>query len=118
MNHRKILGKATLATKPATLAARWRVWLYSAALILTGVATNQAETWTLPAAIQFALTNSPEIHLAQQRIRAAQAGLDQANAAFSPQVQFQSSYLRTDNPTAVFGSVLNHRSYSASLIQS
>jgi outer membrane protein TolC len=46
---------------------------------------------------------------------AAQAGIDQANAAFWPKVQLQSSYLRTDNPMQVFGSILNQRSYSTRL---
>jgi outer membrane protein len=73
------------------------------------------EPWTLPQAINHALTNNPDARLAQQRILAAQAGLRQANAAFSPQLQFQSSYTRTDNPMMVFGSILNQQSYSAGL---
>jgi outer membrane protein TolC len=61
------------------------------------------------------LTNNPDSRLAQQRIQAAQAGWRQAQAAFSPQLQFQSSYLRTDNPMLVFGSILNQRAYSSAL---
>lgn len=76
---------------------------------------KSGEPWTLPQAINHALTNSPDARLAQQRIFAAQAGLRQANAAFSPQLQFQSSYLRTDNPMMVFGSILNQRSYNSGL---
>jgi outer membrane protein TolC len=64
----------------------------------------------LEQAIRHALTNSPDARIAQHRIAAAQAGLNQARAAFSPQLQFQSSYLRTDNPMLVFGSILNQRS--------
>ena len=44
-----------------------------------------AEPWTLEQAIRHALTNSPDARLALQRIAAAQAGLRQASAAFSPQ---------------------------------
>jgi outer membrane protein len=74
-----------------------------------------AEPWTLDSAIRYALTNSPDARLAQQRIAAARAGLSQANAAFSPQVQLGSSYTRSDNPMQVFGSILNQRAYSTSL---
>ena len=82
------------------------------ALALTAPA---AEPWTLDQAIRQALTNSPDARIAQHRIAAAQAGLDQARAAFSPQLQFQSSYVRTDNPMLAFGSILNQRSFSSSL---
>lgn len=66
-------------------------------------------------ALQFALTNSPNARIAEHRIASAQAGLDRANAAFSPKLQFQSSYTRSDNPMLVFGSILNQRSYNDNL---
>ena len=62
-----------------------------------------------------ALADNPDARLARQRIAAAQAGLDQANAAFWPRLQFQSSYTGTDNPMLAFGSILNQRAYSPSL---
>ena len=74
-----------------------------------------AEPWTLERALQQALAANPDARLAQQRIVAAQAGLGQANAAFWPRVQFQSSYTGSDNPMPVFGSILNQRAYSSSL---
>ena len=74
-----------------------------------------AEPWTLERALQEALSGNPDARLAQQRIVAAQAGLDQANAAFWPRLQFQSSYTASDNPMLVFGSILNQRAYSSSL---
>jgi outer membrane protein TolC len=74
-----------------------------------------AEPWTLERALQQALSGNPDARLAQQRIVAAQAGLDQANAAFWPRVQLQSSYSASDNPMLVFGSILNQRAYSSSL---
>jgi outer membrane protein TolC len=77
--------------------------------------TRSAEPWTLPQAIGYALTNSPDARIAQQRINIAEAGLRQANAAFSPQLQFQSSYMRSDNPMMVFGSALNQRSFGPNL---
>ena len=74
-----------------------------------------AEPWTLERALEQALAANPDARLAQQRIVAAQAGLDQANAAFWPRVQFQSSYIGSDNPMLAFGSILNQRAYSSSL---
>jgi outer membrane protein TolC len=65
--------------------------------------------------LQQALTSNPDARLAQQRIVAAQAGLEQANAAFWPRVQLQSSYTGSDNPMLAFGSILNQRAYSSSL---
>jgi len=69
------------------------------------------EPWTLERALAQALNQNPDARLARQRIAAAQAGLEQANAAFWPRLQFQSSYTRTDNPMMVFGSILNQRAY-------
>jgi outer membrane protein TolC len=78
-------------------------------LFALGLTSRGADAWTLERAIRHALTNSPDARIAQQRIAAAQAGLTQARSAFSPQLQFQSSYLRTDNPMLAFGSILNQQ---------
>ncbi len=74
-----------------------------------------AEPWTLERALDQALKASPDAEIARQRMAATQAGLAQADAAFRPRLQFQSSYLRTDNPMLVFGSILNQRVYSPTL---
>src|ERR1700693_4585619 len=84
-------------------------------VLLWSLATSFAEPWTLERALQQALAANPDALLAQQRIVAAQAGLDQANAAFWPRLQFQSSYIGSDNPMVAFGSILNQRAYSSSL---
>src|SRR5207244_3764682 len=74
-----------------------------------------ADTWTLERALDYALAHNPDARLAQRRIAASQAGLEQANSAFWPRLQVQSSYTRTDNPMMVFGNILNQRAYSPSL---
>jgi outer membrane protein TolC len=82
------------------------------ALLLVGVLPSAlAESWTFERAVGHALTNSPDARIAEQRIRAARAGVDQANAAVWPTLQLQSSYTRTDNPMMVFGSILNQRAF-------
>lgn len=83
-------------------------------VVMGGVALG-AEPWTLERALEQALAHNPDARLARSRIAASQAGLEQANAAFWPRLQFQSSYTRTDNPMLVFGSILNQRAYSTSL---
>jgi outer membrane protein len=83
--------------------------------VVTAFSTLATEPWTLERALDQALANNPDARLGRQRIAAAQAGLEQANAAFWPRLQFQSSYTRTDNPMMVFGSILNQRAYSSSL---
>lgn len=85
------------------------VWL------MCSLSAGAAESWTLERSLEYALAHNPDARLAQQRIAAAQAGLEQANSAFWPRLQFQSSYTRTDNPMLTFGSILNQRSYSSSL---
>jgi outer membrane protein TolC len=72
---------------------------------------DAAEPWTLERSLDYALAHNPDARIAQQRIAAAQAGLEQANSAFWPRLQAQSSYTRTDNPMMVFGSILNQRAY-------
>ena len=79
------------------------------------LAANAAEPWTLERALDYALAHNPDARIAQQRIAAAQAGLEQANSTFWPRLQVQSGYTRTDNPMLAFGSILNQRSYSSSL---
>ena len=81
-------------------------------LVVLPVLVRGGEPWTLERAIHHALTNSPDARIAVQRIVAAQAGIEQANAAFLPKLQFNASYLRTDNPMLVFGAALNQRAFS------
>ena len=92
----------------------WRN-LILAGCILARVAAQAAEPWTLERSLDQALSHNPDARIARQRIAAAQAGLEQANAAFWPRLQFQSSYTRTDNPMMVFGAILDQRAYSSSL---
>jgi len=87
----------------------------SGLVLLWSFAGLSAEPWTLERALKQALAANPDARLAQQRIIAAQAGLEEANAAFWPRVQFQSSYTGSDNPMLAFGSILNQRAYSSSL---
>lgn len=84
-------------------------------LATRSVSAQEAGAWTLARLIAHAQTNSPDARIAGHRVRAARSGIEQANAALWPQVQLQSSYVRTDNPMQVFGSILNQRAFGGSL---
>lgn len=86
-----------------------------ALVLCVGWSALATEPWTLERALQQALASSPDARLAQQRMLAARAGLEQANAAFWPRVQLLSSYSGTDNPMLAFGNILNQRAYNSSL---
>lgn len=89
-------------------------WL-AGAWLCTSAMASAPDIWTLEQALNYALEKNPDARLAQQRIVAARAELEQANAAFWPKLQLQSSYIRTDNPMLVFGSILNQRAYRTAL---
>lgn len=88
---------------------------FVAGLLAGASTTRAADIWTLERSLDYALAHNPDARIAQQRIAAAQGGLEQANSAFWPRLQVQSGYTRTDNPMLAFGSILNQRSYSSSL---
>jgi outer membrane protein TolC len=98
----------------ASLVMKYHFYVLLCWVLLAGN-SGAAEAWTLERVLAHALSHNPDTQLARQRIAAAQAALEQANAAFWPRVQFQSSYMRSDNPMMVFGSILNQRVYSPSL---
>ena len=81
-------------------------------LLTASLTAGAAEPWTLERSLDYALAHNPDARIAQQRIAAAQAGLEQANSTYWPRLQFQSSYTRTDNPMMVFGDILAQRAYN------
>ena len=97
-----------------------KMWNIAGLLLTLLVATvlesslGAAEPWTLERALDYALSHNPDARIAQQRIAAAQAGLEQANSTFWPRLQVQSGYTRTDNPMMAFGDILNQRAYNYS----
>lgn len=95
-----------------------RFFALTLVLGLAAGVTQAAEPWTLERALACALTNSPDMRLAAQRIAAAQAGMAQADAMVWPKLQLQSSYMRTDNPMMAFGSILAQHAYSPGFVPS
>jgi len=90
-------------------------WSLLSLMVAFAAPLQAAPAWTLERALGHALTNNPDIRITSQRIAAARAGIEQANASLWPRLQFQSSYTRTDNPMLAFGGILNQRAYSTTL---
>lgn len=93
----------------------WRV-LVATVSLLTAIAALAAEAnprvLTLREAVRVALQQNPDLATAQQRLAAARAGLQQADAAFWPQVRVSESYAASDNPVQAFMMTLNQRAFS------
>ena len=71
-----------------------------------------ARALTLDEAEKLALGKNPDLASAQQRVNAARAALQQANAAFWPQVRVSESYAASDNPVQAFMMTLNQRAFN------
>jgi outer membrane protein TolC len=75
----------------------------------------RAEPWTLDRAVAIALENSPDARVARARVDGAQAFVDQAGAAWLPQVSVSGRYTDTNSPMMAFGSILNQRAFNFGL---
>ena len=71
--------------------------------------------WTVRAAVDFALRNSPDSKISMSRIAAAQAAIAMEKSAFYPQLSLDSSYSQTDNPMYSFGNILNQGAFSPNI---
>lgn len=68
--------------------------------------------WTVAEAVHFALRHNPDAQAAVERIRAADADIKAARAAFFPQLALGAEYTRTNNPMYSFGNILNQGTFS------
>jgi outer membrane protein len=90
-----------------------RQFLFAA--ILCAAVTLQAEPWTLDRAVATALEHSPDARVARARADGAQALVEQAGAAWLPQVSLSGRYTDTNSPMMAFGSILNQRAFNFGL---
>ena len=82
---------------------------------LTLSAAMDAEPWTLDHAIATALEHSPDARVARARADGAQALVEQAGAAWMPQLSLSGRYTDTNSPMMAFGSILNQRAFNFGL---
>ncbi len=74
-----------------------------------------AEPWTLDRAVATALERNPDARVARARVEAAQALVEQAGAAWLPQLMLSGRYTDTNSPMMAFGSILNQRAFNFGL---
>lgn len=81
------------------------------------VAANQIDpaiiplAWTPQLAVEFALDNSPDSQIAKERIEAASAASQLAQASYLPTVGLHAGYSQTNNPMYSFGNILNQGAF-------
>ena len=73
------------------------------------------QVWTARNAVVFALKNSPDSRIAEQRIAAADASRQLAESAYYPQLNLSATYGQTNNPIYSFGNILNQGSFNGNL---
>jgi outer membrane protein TolC len=84
-------------------------------IFLLSFAAASAAPWSAADAVAAALRDSPDAALARQRVSAAEAMIEQANAASLPQLTVSGRYTETNSPMMAFGSILNQRAFNFGL---
>lgn len=74
------------------------------------------QTFTLKQAVDYALTNNPDLQIAIERISYAEAQLGTVLSAFYPQITARGSYEDSNNPARVFSMVVSQREFSTDSI--
>lgn len=83
----------------------------------TAVKKTAAQVFTLDQAIDYALANNPNLQIAIERIKQAEARLGMALSAFYPQISARASYENSNNPAQVFAMIVAQRDFDASAMQ-
>lgn len=109
------LAKQATPSRYAAYLMKLRVTMTGIALLGLASPVVQAEPWTLDRAVATALERSPDARMARLRVDGAQALVEQARAAWRPQVSLQGRYTDTNSPMMAFGSILNQRAFDFGL---
>lgn len=75
-----------------------------------------AQSFTLEQAIDYALSNNPDLQIATERISQAEAQLGVALSAFYPQVTAKVGYDHSNNPAQVFSMIVAQRDFGPNSI--
>lgn len=86
-----------------------------ASLLLLPFVHAATAPWTAADAVATALRNHPDAAAARARVAAADAMIEQAGAAWLPQVSVSGRYTDTNSPMMAFGSILNQRAFNFGL---
>lgn len=72
-----------------------------------------AEPLSLADAVKRSVATHPNVEAARAMVKVAGEKVPEAKAGFLPRVDFQESWVRSNNPVFVFGSLLTQRQFSA-----
>jgi outer membrane protein TolC len=89
----------------------WIAWV-PLLVLMGGGERLHAEPLALDQAVTRALAQSPRVAAAEQGLQGAEAREEKSLSALMPRVDFEESFLRSDQPVAVFGSKLNQRKFT------
>lgn len=78
---------------------------------------SATQSFTLDQAIDYALTNNPDLQIAAERIGQAEAQLGVALSAFYPQITAKVGYEHSNNPAQVFSMIVAQRDFNNNSIQ-
>lgn len=92
-----------------------RIPIVYVTLLLTSAAWSAAAAdaplLTLERAVELAESGNHQIRAADARLDDAEAGVDEARSRRLPRLDLEAGYQRSDNPVAVFGSLLRQESF-------
>jgi len=86
--------------------------ILSLALVGMAVPLGAQDPLPLSEAVRIALEKHPAVEASAARIKAAEARIEQAKSGRLPHVNYQESWMRSDNPVFVFSSLLTQRQFT------
>ena len=95
------------------LAGGQRIWTAASLLLIVAASGGlHAEPLALDEAVRRALVNSPAVAASEEGLKGAEAREEGSLSALLPRLDFEESYLRSDQPVAAFGNKLNQRRFT------
>jgi outer membrane protein len=86
-------------------------WVTLCAMVLAAPLWAQTPL-SLGEAVRMAVQKHPAVEATAARLRAADARIEQARSGRLPRVNYQESWMRSDNPVFVFGSLLTQHQFT------
>lgn len=80
-------------------------------LLAGGAVLGAAELLTLADAVRRAVASHPNVESAKAMLKASAERIPEAKAGYLPRVDYQESWVRSNNPVFVFGSLLTQRQF-------
>ncbi|MCP5274526.1 MAG: TolC family protein [Burkholderiales bacterium] len=111
------LSLIALVLLPSSYLSASDAYVFGQAPEKIPVSETAAQVFTLNQAIDFALNNNPDLQIAIERIKQAEARLGMALAAFYPQISARASYEHSNNPAQVFAMIVAQRDFDVNSIQ-